>query len=272
MMDAPNARKLFDQIRKSVETLSDLIRAAWEQEAWKAVGYASWDDCCAVEFPELKVTSLQRLRVVGELTNSGMSDRAIAVALNVDNHTVARSRSGGESSPPDRNVTGRDGKQYGRSYQPGSDTAHRLRELSKHGLSMASIARTTGIQEQTLTKVKNGKTKNVRPANAESIHRLYAQTFGIDYAPPAPEPDPAPLADVVPIQMKTGPQLSAARAQARHSLVSAAITLQKAARQIGAVDPRYLRFGNNDPELDLAPEIIREAVKSINQSMKEIHQ
>ena len=269
-LTAKGARKLLDQIRRSVENLSDLIRSAWEQEAWKAAGYANWDECCQLEFPELRVTAEQRLRVVGELTESGMSDRAIAVALRISDRTVNRTRlerSGAtnvapSNSAPDRKVTGRDGKKYGCAYIPASEAQHHLRELKARGLTITQVAESTSAGSATLLKIKAGEQKTISTADARAVKDFYLSVFGA-------EPGPV-VADVIPIQKKTGPQLNSARAEARHCLVNAAITLQKAARQISLVNPEYLQFGKGDQELEQAPRIIAESIKSINQSTKRI--
>lgn len=265
------ARKLLARIRRSVENLSDLIRSAWEQKAWKAAGYASWDDCCTAEFPELRISGEQRLRVVGELVDSGMSDRAIAVALNISHKTVSKERpSHGSDYPRDSKAVGRDGKRYGRTYVPGGESTQRLRELNQqHGLTEPEIAKATGVSVQTVSKIKTGRQKTVATIDAEAIEAFYADTFGPDHAMSSPG-DESVVGGVVSLWKKTGPQMNAARAEARHSLVHAAITLQKAARQISLVNPQYLRFGRDDQELEQAPRIIAESIKSINESMKEI--
>lgn len=261
------ARDVLNRIKDCAENLSGLINYAWRQELWKEAGYASWDDCCLAEFPGLVLTAERRLSVVGELAESGMTDRAIAVALNVDHKTVSKARlSGGDNSPPDNKAVGRDGKRYGRNYVPGTETTQRLCELNQYGVSMPAVADATGVHYQSLAKIKTGRQRTVSTVDAQAVEKFYTDTFGADHIPPPPEP----VADVVPIQRKTGPQLNAARAEARHSLVNAAITLQKAARQIGLVDPRYLKFCEADRELEQAPEIISESLKSITASLKEI--
>lgn len=79
---------------------------------------------------------------------------------------------------------------------------------------------------------------------------------------------PAPI----PIMRKKGPQRSKARAIARNSLVSAAIALTTAARQLNSIVVDDLEFTPADQELDQAPTIIADAVKTINATLREVKQ
>ena len=49
-MDAAEAREITDQIRSRLEQTWELIKRAYLQRAWLALGHASWDDYCAAEF------------------------------------------------------------------------------------------------------------------------------------------------------------------------------------------------------------------------------
>jgi len=94
-----------------------IIAEIWEGQQWKALGFGTWDDACREYLgtgwrPWDSID--QRRSMVAELTERGMSTRAIGGALGVDHKTVVNDRhSGGEHSPPDPvPVVGLDGKTY----------------------------------------------------------------------------------------------------------------------------------------------------------------
>jgi hypothetical protein len=66
----------------------------------------------------------------------------------------------------------------------------------------------------------------------------------------------------------TKSELRRARAEARDSLVHAAIALQSAVRELGYVDPAYLQFGTGDRELDQAPQVIEDAIGIITNTLR----
>lgn len=145
-------------------------------------------------------------------------------------------------------------------YLPGRETAQRLHALSQHGVSLRRVEAATGVSRRSLSRIKTGAQTAVAVNHARSVEAFYADTFGRS----------EPIADVITTEMKTGPQLNAARAESRHSLVNAAISMQKVARQLRYVDPRYLKFSDTDQELQQAPTIITDAITSIITHMKEI--
>lgn len=127
---AEEARELTDQIQTAAETTWHLIKRAYVERAWEALGYTSWDDYCTREFgtQRLSLPREERREVVGSLREAGLSTRAIAAATGNSQPTITRDIAAGDSSespepepegetPPDPTptpITGRDGK----SYQP----------------------------------------------------------------------------------------------------------------------------------------------------------
>ena len=61
-LDAVAARALTEQIRGAVETTYSLLLEAWEQEAWRALGYASWTAYIDGEFEFSRQRSYQLLQ------------------------------------------------------------------------------------------------------------------------------------------------------------------------------------------------------------------
>lgn len=114
LMDRQRAEELLGDLRRSGEVFIVGMVEMWRGQGWLALGYSSWDDLCDSELRGMRVNLPieSRREVVAELTDEGMSTRAIGAALGVDHKTVVNDRrSGGESSPPAPTV-GLDGKTY----------------------------------------------------------------------------------------------------------------------------------------------------------------
>jgi hypothetical protein len=109
-LDRPAARALVDQITVGLDQLRDAVIQLWEGRGWLALGYSSWDDLCSAEFRmRLQLPRTERVEVVSQLTERGLSARAIAPALGVGVATVHRDRAGVPNGTP---ATGLDGKRY----------------------------------------------------------------------------------------------------------------------------------------------------------------
>ncbi|NOR03635.1 hypothetical protein HGK72_26655 [Mycolicibacterium fortuitum] len=89
-MDAADARALTDRIKVGVEAVWELIKQAYTERAWDALGYSSWDDYCTREFgaSRLRLPREERAEVVASLRESGLSTRAIAAATGLARNTV----------------------------------------------------------------------------------------------------------------------------------------------------------------------------------------
>lgn len=81
-MDPDAARGLTDRIKVGVEAVWELVKQAYVERAWSALGYSSWDDYCTREFgtARLRLPREERAEVVASLRESGLSIRAIAAA------------------------------------------------------------------------------------------------------------------------------------------------------------------------------------------------
>ena len=103
-MNATDARALNDRIKAGVEAIWELIKKAYVERAWAALGYESWDDYCTSEFgtSRLRLPREERAEVVASLRESGLSQRAIASATGLDRKTVRRDldQQVGEKGPP----------------------------------------------------------------------------------------------------------------------------------------------------------------------------
>lgn len=110
---ADEARHLTERIKVLVEGAWDLIKQAYEERAWAALGYPSWDDYCSREFgtSRLRLPREERQEVVLSLRESGMSTRAIAAATGQSKSQVDRDLAGVPNGTP-APVLGTDGKQY----------------------------------------------------------------------------------------------------------------------------------------------------------------
>jgi hypothetical protein len=126
VLDEAAARDLANKVKAGLDEVRDAIIQLREGRGWLVLGFSSWEDLCAAEFRmtlHLPVTA--RVQIVNDLTDHGMSSRAIAAPLGVDHTTVLNDRrTGGEFSPPGtettsvRVLTGLDGKRYPREQSP----------------------------------------------------------------------------------------------------------------------------------------------------------
>lgn len=91
-VDAGAARALTDRIKTGVEAVWELIKQAYEQRAWDALGYACWDDYCTREFgtSRLRLPREERPEVVASLRESGLSLRAIASGTGLSVNTIRK--------------------------------------------------------------------------------------------------------------------------------------------------------------------------------------
>lgn len=129
VLDTEAARKLTREIADGLENVHGLIVRAWEGQAWRALGYPSWDAWIDANFRglQLRPPREQREEVVQSMRESGMSIRAISTAVDLGRGTVERALSAGSGVPngtPDRPadetegaVVGLDGKSYSPSSQ-----------------------------------------------------------------------------------------------------------------------------------------------------------
>lgn len=85
------AGRIRDGIHNYLQTLAE-ISAAWKAADWRTLGYADWSAYVDGEFgaDRLRLPAEHRRKAVEELRLAGMSTRAIAPALGVDQSTVVR--------------------------------------------------------------------------------------------------------------------------------------------------------------------------------------
>jgi hypothetical protein len=90
-LDAESARALTGRLRAALEVAHELLLEAYHGQAHTALGYRTWAEYCAGELADLQHTRLprpQRRELVATLHTSGMSKRAIATGLGMDDSTV----------------------------------------------------------------------------------------------------------------------------------------------------------------------------------------
>lgn len=110
VLDADEARRIIGFIRQCVEVALAEMKRAYDGRAWIALGYASWAELCAAEFPNRILPRGERTAAVTELHSGGMSTRAIAAATGVSQRTIVNDLAGEQNCSPD--VVGLDGKSY----------------------------------------------------------------------------------------------------------------------------------------------------------------
>lgn len=108
-MDATEARAITDRIKTGTEVIWDLITRAYQERAWDALGYSSWDEYTTREFgtSRLRLPREERSEVVSSLREAGLSIRAIAAATGLGDKTVQRDLKAGvvnDYTSPDEGV------------------------------------------------------------------------------------------------------------------------------------------------------------------------
>jgi len=76
LLDAAEARALTDRIKQTAERLWSLLEQAHDRQAWRALGYSTWNDYVRAEFDMSKQQSfrlLDQARVIRELTSAAES-------------------------------------------------------------------------------------------------------------------------------------------------------------------------------------------------------
>lgn len=123
------ARHLTDEIRQTLTLGHDLLIRAYTGQAWRPLGYESWDAYCAQEFYEARMVRLdreQRREIVAEMRQAGMSTPAIGAALGVSDETARRDIHAVSTSVemPTR-ITMTDGRERASTTTPARPTAAR---------------------------------------------------------------------------------------------------------------------------------------------------
>jgi transposase len=145
-MSADEARTRTEKIRETAQAAYDLIIQAYKGGAWAALGYKTWDAYMVSEFSEARMVRLdpfQRQQIVAEMRSEGMSSRAIASGLGVNQATVVRDLRAGDADASPAPVIGTDGKKYKpkASTPKVPDPARKLTEKQAAALAEAEARR-----------------------------------------------------------------------------------------------------------------------------------
>ncbi|GAS92641.1 helix-turn-helix domain-containing protein [Mycolicibacterium brisbanense] len=122
-LTADEAEAVTGRIRQWVNDfpIADVV-LAFRGRVWVALAYSSWAEWCECELGGLKLPAPKRRAVVAKLADAGMSGRAIADTLGVNQSTVARDQAtdANASVDPNRKTLGQDGRER-RQPQPKPD-------------------------------------------------------------------------------------------------------------------------------------------------------
>jgi hypothetical protein len=103
-----------DRTSLCLDELRDAIIELWDGQGRLALGYDSWHNLCMAEGLNLKLRlpMMARRSIVGDLTEHGMSTRAIGSALGVGKSTMQRDLEQCVPNGTPATITGREGKPY----------------------------------------------------------------------------------------------------------------------------------------------------------------
>lgn len=185
------AEVLTESIRAAtarvLDALTDVerdIRRAYDGRAWLALGYLSWADYCASEFSDVRLwTSVEERHArTLKFREAGLSQRAIAALLGVDQATVSRELSGDADASPDvPGVQGVDGRSYPqRRLEDAQLLARRLEvlRLRDSGMSQQEVAARLRVSQATVStdeKAIGELLAEVSEEQATRIDELVAQ-------------------------------------------------------------------------------------------------
>lgn len=158
-MSPEQAQAITENIRKSLSVAHDLLILAWQQRAWAALGYTSWDAYIESEFSSLALRPPRenQPQTVASMRSAGMSMRAISSATDLSFSTVRRRAREAEESGLkvlSREVLGHNGHLYTESGSaPDGQQESRIRELKDSGASIRGIASEVGVGTGTVRGV-----------------------------------------------------------------------------------------------------------------------
>lgn len=106
---------LLDDAENLILEAIPLIKKAYAEKDWLAMDHDTWEEYVEREVPVLQRLALDkptRLRVHRELSDAGMSSRAIVATTGASKGTVHRDTAGAPNGAGDKAIQGRDGKTY----------------------------------------------------------------------------------------------------------------------------------------------------------------
>lgn len=174
------ARRLTERIRQQLATVDADLASAFELNAHRLLGYASWSAYCSAEFPQLEHVTLKapaRLECVKALREVGASERAIAAAVRVSpaqaHADLVELRERGELDDTDAKVRSLDGRD--RPAQTGAET-RAAAQVQRHGLTILmheAWQRVAGCEDAGMTCLELERKTRWRHGRASSLlHRL----------------------------------------------------------------------------------------------------
>ena len=177
-IDITDAKTRLDRVKVGVERIWDDLVALYKGRAWLVLGYQSWEQLCDSEFAGARIAlpRTERQQAVSNMHSEGMSTRAIASAIGVNNATVHRDIVSTVANATVGKVVGIDGKTRAAT-QPviAAEPWDPLESLTPDDLQEISAA----VQESPLTEVVNQLDEIAQDAEHFALPRI----IGDDHQP-----------------------------------------------------------------------------------------
>jgi len=177
------AERIREGIHNYLATLGE-IAAAYAERDWVHLGYASWDAYVDGEFgaERLRLPAGDRQQAVTELRLAGMSQRAIASTVGVNQATVSRDLAGDADASP-AEITGTDGKNYPaslplitRKVPPKTEIEPAEVEGEVEDEFVAAVLEFgAGLVPQIREMAKQGYSCTEMPGRVAAVHKLVAE-------------------------------------------------------------------------------------------------
>lgn len=186
VMTRDQAHTITENIRQSLGLAHDLLMLAWQQRAWAALGYASWDAYVAGEFADLALRPPRedQPQTVTSMRAAGMSTRAISAATDLSEGTVRNRLREAASAGLEviEGSTGTDGKTYTAPAASREERSERIAALRAEGQTVRQIAAATGTSvgtvQATLHEPKADPTAGL-PELSEELLNTPVEDLGI---------------------------------------------------------------------------------------------
>lgn len=153
VMEEAEARRRVSRICTGLEDIYDDVIVLHRGQGWLALGYDTWAELCAAEFPlRPALQREERRELVEQLTEAGLSTRAQAEVIGVSKDTIQRDQTtvSNETVERPQRVTGLDGREYSRP-EPGpfvlNDSSGDLRRRERNRVIQQALSKAWGFQQ-----------------------------------------------------------------------------------------------------------------------------
>lgn len=183
VVETSEARDRARRIRALMEKVWPLVIEAYRLRDWEALRYRSWEAYCQEEIGRpLRLEHSEQKEAHQQMSEAGMSTRAIATVTGVSYETVAQDTAGVRNLTP---ITGLDGKTYPRrTPRTGEEVAdkeerHAFRKQQIGTLIVGVIDALKALDEFTASDIREAFASRHPRRVAAELQRLAARLVAV---------------------------------------------------------------------------------------------